>query len=219
MEDCGSSRCGSVKGTWRVSMRMQVGSLAWISRLRFWGGRELWCRSQTQLGSHIAVTVGRPAAAAQIGPLVWELPYACAALEKKKKSTHLWWSKIMWEKRMYIGMCNLVTLLNGRKLTEHCKPAIMEKIKIIIKKTKQNCVWSLAQDLHKLKGSKKRERKNTFFFFFLLFRTVSVAYGSSQARGRNGAVAASLPTATVTRDPSCVCDLHRNSRHQLHPDP
>ena len=66
-------------------MRMQVGSLAWISRLRFWGGRELWCRSQTQLGSHIAVTVGRPAAAAQIGPLVWELPYACAALEKKKK--------------------------------------------------------------------------------------------------------------------------------------
>ena len=30
-------------------------------------------------------------------------------------------------------MCNWVTLLYSRKLTEHCKPAIMEKIKITIK--------------------------------------------------------------------------------------
>ena len=29
-------------------------------------------------------------------------------------------------------MCDWVTLLYSRKLTEHCKPAIMEKIKIII---------------------------------------------------------------------------------------
>ena len=35
-------------------------------------------------------------------------------------------------------MCNWVTLLYSRKLTEHCKPAIMEKIKIIIKKKKKN---------------------------------------------------------------------------------
>ena len=28
-------------------------------------------------------------------------------------------------------MCNWVTLLYSRKLTEHCKPAKMEKIKII----------------------------------------------------------------------------------------
>ena len=27
-------------------------------------------------------------------------------------------------------MCNWVTMLCSRKLTEHCKPAIMEKIKI-----------------------------------------------------------------------------------------
>ena len=36
-------------------------------------------------------------------------------------------------KRMYICMCDWVTLLYSRKLTEHCKPAIMEKIKIILK--------------------------------------------------------------------------------------
>ena len=35
---------------------------------------------------------------------------------------------------MYTCMCDWVTLLYSRKLTEHCKPAIMEKIKIIIKK-------------------------------------------------------------------------------------
>ena len=33
-------------------------------------------------------------------------------------------------------MCDWVTLLYGRKLTKHCKSAIMEKIKIIIKKKK-----------------------------------------------------------------------------------
>ena len=34
---------------------------------------------------------------------------------------------------MYTCMCNWVTMLYSRKMTEHCKPAIMEKIKIIIK--------------------------------------------------------------------------------------
>ena len=36
-------------------------------------------------------------------------------------------------KRMYICMCDWVTLLYSRNLTEYCKPAIMEKIKIIKK--------------------------------------------------------------------------------------
>ena len=36
-------------------------------------------------------------------------------------------------KRMYTYMCDWVTLLYSRKLTENCKPAIMEKIKIIKK--------------------------------------------------------------------------------------
>ena len=41
-------------------------------------------------------------------------------------------------KRMYICMCDWVTLLYSRKLTEHCKPGMMEKrIKIIKKKKKR----------------------------------------------------------------------------------
>ena len=38
---------------------------------------------------------------------------------------------------MYTCMYHRVTLLYSRKLTEHCKPAIMEKMKIIIKKEKE----------------------------------------------------------------------------------
>ena len=36
-------------------------------------------------------------------------------------------------KRMYICMCGWVTLLYSRKLTEHYKPSIMEKAKVILK--------------------------------------------------------------------------------------
>ena len=42
---------------------------------------------------------------------------------------HLWWTMIMWEKRTYTCMCDWVTLLHSGKLTEHSKPAIMEKLK------------------------------------------------------------------------------------------
>ena len=38
---------------------------------------------------------------------------------------------------MYTCICDWVTLLCNRKLTDHCKPAMMEKIKIIIKKEKK----------------------------------------------------------------------------------
>ena len=50
-------------------------------------------------------------------------------------------------------MCDQVTLLYSRKFTEHCKPAIMEKIKIIIKfkKTKKNKIS---------KKSKERTKSN-----------------------------------------------------------
>ena len=34
---------------------------------------------------------------------------------------------------VYICMCEWVTLMYGRKWTEHCKPAMMEKVKIIKK--------------------------------------------------------------------------------------
>ena len=38
-------------------MMTQVRSLASLSGLRIWHCRELWCRSQVQLGSHVAVAV------------------------------------------------------------------------------------------------------------------------------------------------------------------
>ena len=40
-----------------VSMRMQVRFLAPLSGLRIWHRCELWCGSQMQLGSHVAVAV------------------------------------------------------------------------------------------------------------------------------------------------------------------
>ena len=46
-------------------------------------------------------------------------------------------------KRKYIYTCDLATLLYGRKLTEHCKATVMEKIKIIKKKKKSHfpLIW------------------------------------------------------------------------------
>ena len=47
---------------------------------------ELWCRSQTWIGSGIvAIAVALAAAAAWIQPLAWELPYAMGVALKKKK--------------------------------------------------------------------------------------------------------------------------------------
>jgi len=46
----------------------------------------------------------------------------------------------------------------------------------------------------------------------LLFRATHAAYGGSQARGLMGATAATYTTATATRDPSCVCELHHSSQ-------
>ena len=64
----------------------------------------------------------------------WEkiFPNHCIALGTI--ASHLWWSMIMWEKRLYTCMCNWVNLLYSIKLTERCKPAVMEKIKVIIYK-------------------------------------------------------------------------------------
>ena len=59
-------------------------------------------------------------------------------------------------------------------------------------------------------GTSNEQRKINFFLVF--FRVVSAAHGCSQARGRIGATAASLVTATATQDLSHVCDLHYSSR-------
>ena len=48
-------------------------------------------------------------------------------------SSHLWWNMIEDNVRKRMYMCDWVTLLYSRKLTVHCKPNIVEKIKIIKK--------------------------------------------------------------------------------------
>ena len=49
-----------------------------------------------------------------------------------------------------------------------------------------------------------------FFFFFFVFLGTPVAYGGSQARGWNRAVAAGLHHTTMP-DPSRICNLHHSS--------
>ena len=56
-------------------------------------------------------------------------------------------------------MCNWVTMLYSRKLTEHCKPAITEKIKIII--NKKNKIH------HKKGGLKNAVNANAFFSVYI----------------------------------------------------
>ena len=51
-------------------------------------------------------------------------------------SSHLRWSIIVREKEC-IYVCDWATLLYSRKLTEHSKPAVMETMKIILKKEKR----------------------------------------------------------------------------------
>ena len=52
-----------------------------------------------------------------------------------------------------------------------------------------------------------------YLFICLLsfFSTTPMAYGGSQVRGLIGAIPASLTTATATRDPSRICNLHHSS--------
>ena len=67
-------------------MRMQAQSLALLSGLRNRYCCELWCRSKTQLRSHVAVAVAQISSYSSIQPLAWESPYAVgAALKNYKK--------------------------------------------------------------------------------------------------------------------------------------
>jgi len=67
------------------TMRFQVRSPASFSGLRIWHCCELWCRSQTQLTSGVAVAVA-VVADFLIGPLAWEPPYASdVGLKTKEK--------------------------------------------------------------------------------------------------------------------------------------
>ena len=93
--------------------------------------------------------------------------FCCVALGTM--SGHLWWSMIMWEKSMYTCICNWVTTLYSRKLTEPCKPAIMEKIKFIILKNKNKyiklmgkclVILSRIKDLSCYNGKTKQNKNN-----------------------------------------------------------
>ena len=68
-------------------MRTQVPSLTLLSGLSILCCHELWCRSQMQLGSCVAVSCGVGGQVQlRLRPLAWESPYALgAALKKKKK--------------------------------------------------------------------------------------------------------------------------------------
>ena len=70
-----------------TSIHEDVGLIpGFVSGSGIWCCRELRCRSQTWLRSHVGVAVHKAAAVAPIGPLSWELPYASGvALKSKKK--------------------------------------------------------------------------------------------------------------------------------------
>ena len=74
------------KWTWLVTMRLWVRSLASLSGLRTQCCHELWCSSQTQLrsGMAVAVTMG---AVAPFWPLAWEPPYVTGVPPQKKTSS------------------------------------------------------------------------------------------------------------------------------------
>ena len=74
----------------RGTMRLQVRSLALLRGLRIWHCRELWSRSQTQLGSGVAEAAAAAGSCiAPVGPLAWEFPYATHAALKKKRNSCL----------------------------------------------------------------------------------------------------------------------------------
>ena len=91
-----------------------VRSLALLSGLRIQRCHELWCRSQTWLGSRVAVALAallwlwlwhRPVATAAIQPLAWEPPYATsAALEKIKQQQQQKLSKV--SELLYVESCS-----------------------------------------------------------------------------------------------------------------
>ena len=61
----------------------QVRSLASLSGLRIWCSHALRCRSQTRLGSGIAVAAVSAGAVAPIRPPAWEPPCATGAALKR----------------------------------------------------------------------------------------------------------------------------------------
>ena len=70
-----------------VSIRIQVQSLASLSGLRIQHCRELWCRSQTWLESHIAVSVMEASSCSSDSTLSLETSICWGCGPKKQKTT------------------------------------------------------------------------------------------------------------------------------------
>ena len=78
------------KQTWLVTMRKQVWSLA-CSRLRIWCCLDLWCRSQSWLGSHLAVAVAQASgySSNSTPSLGASISHGCSPKRTKKKKKRL----------------------------------------------------------------------------------------------------------------------------------
>ena len=88
-----------------VSLKMWVWSLAYLSGLRIWYCHKLQHRSQMRL-RWLWLWLWlwhRPAAAAPIQPLAWELPYAASAAMKKREKITI--STFLGEFRSYYVKC------------------------------------------------------------------------------------------------------------------
>ena len=112
----GVSIVAQQKWIWLVSVRMQVRFLALLSRLKIQHCHDLWCRSQTWLGSQVAVAVVKASTEAPIRPVACELPYALGVVLKRPKKK---------KKRNVIIQDWLRHYAVQQKLTQHCKLAIL----------------------------------------------------------------------------------------------
>src|SRR5512134_2112105 len=88
-------------------MRLRVRSLPLLSGLRIWRCRELWCRLQTQLGSHVAVSVMQDGSCSSNSTpsLGTSICHRCSPkkFKKKKKSND---QVPMWHSGLRIQSCH-----------------------------------------------------------------------------------------------------------------
>ena len=93
---------------------LRAQSLALLSGLRTGRCLELWCRSKTHLGSHVAVTLA--AATDLIRPLAWEPPWAAGSSPRKGKKTK---KKRTREKYSQIKFMKLILDLKNKQTNKN----------------------------------------------------------------------------------------------------
>ena len=91
------------KWIWLAFLRMQVGSPATsLGGLRIWHCQELWCRSQTRLGSHVSVTVAQAGSYSSDSTpsLGISICHGCSPKKRKKKKEGGQYTTVL------LGMCH-----------------------------------------------------------------------------------------------------------------